>query len=172
MCTSVTTVPITDIIFGFITPLFFQVNFLDINKEKGEELERTFADAYGSGKAKFFCCDVTSNSQLEGMMLWKWQICALCTTCPAHEFQSKVFRHSQVGAQNRSWVQRQLHNLNFEGSVDPYPEEDLNGLIDNWEMAWNLTVNWEIGIFKVKTENWKFIVSWQIEFMAQIFLEI
>ena len=43
-----------------------KVHFLDMNKTAGEETQQKFNNHYGSGKAKFVCCDVTSQEQLEG----------------------------------------------------------------------------------------------------------
>jgi len=42
-----------------------KVHFLDMNKTAGEETQQKFNNHYGSGKAKFVCCDVTSQEQVE-----------------------------------------------------------------------------------------------------------
>ena len=45
---------------------FFQIHFLDINKTVGEETQKSFNNQHGVGKAKFVCCDITSQDKLEG----------------------------------------------------------------------------------------------------------
>ena len=50
----------------FLFLYLFKVHFLDVNKAIGEETQEKFNSEHGDGQAKFVCCDVTSQEQLEG----------------------------------------------------------------------------------------------------------
>ena len=51
-----------------------QVAIVDLNEERGAEVERIFSETYGTGCAKFIRCDVSVENELKGFILSLLQI--------------------------------------------------------------------------------------------------
>ena len=51
-----------------------QVAIVDLNEERGAEVERIFSETYGTGCAKFIRCDVSVENELKGFILSSYNL--------------------------------------------------------------------------------------------------